>query len=284
MTTAFLIDHVVIRVNDLDAAMGDYTELGFTVIPGGEHPGLGSHNALIAFEDGSYLELISFRDSDPRRTVPKHVRARELAASTHSAMERHWLPWATAPEGLIDFALRPSSIEEAIRDAKSRGLDLEGPIPGGRLRLDGQRVSWQLAVADSFDLPFLCADVTPRSLRVPEGEARQHRNGTTGIMYLQIAVDDLAASVAHYRALLGNELVVSLRDPSLRCFILGHSSIQLVPPPRGDSPLRDHLSEYGEGPYCLVLTARGPTGVKLDPARTHNANIHLVPPMKTSQS
>ena len=53
------IDHLVIAVNDLDQAANDYRQLGFTVVPGGKHP-VGSHNALVAFEDGSYLEIIAF--------------------------------------------------------------------------------------------------------------------------------------------------------------------------------------------------------------------------------
>src|SRR3970040_117235 len=53
------IDHLVIVVNDLDQAARDYEQLGFTVVPGGRHPG-GSHNMLISFADGSYLEIIAF--------------------------------------------------------------------------------------------------------------------------------------------------------------------------------------------------------------------------------
>jgi hypothetical protein len=33
------IDHVVIAVPSLDAAIADYRALGFTVLPGGRHPG-----------------------------------------------------------------------------------------------------------------------------------------------------------------------------------------------------------------------------------------------------
>ena len=53
------IDHIVIAVADLDAAVRDYTALGFTVLPGGEHP-RGSRNALVVFADGAYLEIIAF--------------------------------------------------------------------------------------------------------------------------------------------------------------------------------------------------------------------------------
>ena len=53
------IDHLVIAVKDLEAATRAYGELGFTVVPGGRHP-VGTYNTLIAFADGSYLELIGF--------------------------------------------------------------------------------------------------------------------------------------------------------------------------------------------------------------------------------
>src|SRR4051794_8519489 len=45
------IDHVVILVNDLAATVADYTALGFTVTPGGEHTGGATHNALVVFAD-----------------------------------------------------------------------------------------------------------------------------------------------------------------------------------------------------------------------------------------
>lgn len=277
MPVTFHLDHVVIRVNDLDAAIRDYTELGFTVVPGGEHPGLGSRNALIAFEDGSYLELITFRNSESRRLMPKHVRARELAASEHTPMERHWLAWESAPEGLVDFALRPSSIDTAIREAASRGLKLEGPIPGGRTRPDGKRVSWQMALPDSFDLPFLCADVTPRSLRVPEGDARRHENGAVGILSVQVAVRDLTASASRYCALLGEDSFKLDEQSTESTFLAGESSVGLATPRQPSDYGFDRLSACGEGPFFLLLGWRGLNLQTLDPTRTHGAEIDLLP-------
>src|SRR2546430_352543 len=58
------IDHIVIAVPDLAAAGKSYAALGFTVVPGGRHP-VGTHNALIAFGDGSYVELIAFYENNP---------------------------------------------------------------------------------------------------------------------------------------------------------------------------------------------------------------------------
>ena len=56
------LDHVVLVVLDLDAAVAEHRKRGFTVTPGGEHAGGLTHNALVGFQDGSYLELIAFHD------------------------------------------------------------------------------------------------------------------------------------------------------------------------------------------------------------------------------
>ena len=55
------IDHIVIVVRDLARASADYARAGFTVTPGGEHTGGATHNALITFADGAYLELLAFK-------------------------------------------------------------------------------------------------------------------------------------------------------------------------------------------------------------------------------
>ena len=39
--------------------------LGFTVIRGGEHANGITHNVLVVFEDGAYLELIAWKKPDP---------------------------------------------------------------------------------------------------------------------------------------------------------------------------------------------------------------------------
>src|SRR4051794_39931343 len=56
------IDHIVIAVSELDQAVADYQQIGLTVTPGGEHKGGATHNALVSFADGTYLELIAIKD------------------------------------------------------------------------------------------------------------------------------------------------------------------------------------------------------------------------------
>lgn len=45
------LDHIVVKVKELEAAIARYEAEGFTVTRGGAHPAFGSVNALIPFED-----------------------------------------------------------------------------------------------------------------------------------------------------------------------------------------------------------------------------------------
>ena len=187
MNELLALDHVVIVVRDLDRTVADYEAAGFTVVPGGRHPGRNTRNALVVFEDGAYLELIAYHAPSPE--------------------ERWWRVLDAHGEGLVDFALLPKDIDAAVAAARARGLTGLAERPGRRSRPDGVEIAWQSARPASSDLPFLCADLTPRALRVPEGEVRRHANGVTGIGEVRVAVRDLAATLARYRAYLGDECV-----------------------------------------------------------------------------
>jgi catechol 2,3-dioxygenase-like lactoylglutathione lyase family enzyme len=162
------LDHIVIAVHDLEATIADYAALGFNVQRGGDHPGRTTHNALVVFADGSYFELIAWKAPAPE--------------------ERWWQLLQRHGEGIVDFALLPASTAQTVAEAAARGLVLDGPLDGGRVRPDGERLRWQTARPPTPDLPFLCGDLTPRALRVPEGEARVHPNGATGVASLALAV------------------------------------------------------------------------------------------------
>lgn len=182
------LDHVVIAVRDLERAVADCEAEGFTVLPGGRHPGRNTQNALVVFEDGAYLELITYTAPSPE--------------------ERWWRELDAHGDGYVDFALLPQDLPAVLAQAQARGLaGITGPLPGGRLRPDGERVAWQTARQSRHDLPFLCADLTPRALRVPEGDCRRHRNGAAGIAQVTVATPDVQDSLARYRAFLGQGAV-----------------------------------------------------------------------------
>lgn len=231
------IDHIVILVKDLAQASADYAALGFTVIPGGEHTGGATHNSLVAFADGSYLELIAFK-----REAPEH---------------RWWQYTLSHGEGLIDFALLPTDIENDLLAARQRGLEIEGPFPGGRERPDGQQIKWQTGAPLTPDLPFLCADVTPRELRVPSGDAWVHPNGVTAIARLGVVTHDLPASIEHYNALLGFE---PTQDENGVVYKLGTANLTLY-----------SQKAMLIGP--LSLTLRSNTPIEFDRSLTHKVPL-----------
>jgi catechol 2,3-dioxygenase-like lactoylglutathione lyase family enzyme len=257
MSDGFRIDHVVILVDELASAIEDYSKLGFTVTPGGEHPAWGSHNALIGLADGSYIELIAFRRraSDLGQRTSKEALADRLRMQGRSAVECRVEAWQAPMEGIVDFALLPPDIGRDIVRAQQHGLPVDGPLPGGRTRPDGQEVRWQLGIPRTYDVPFLCGDVTPRSLRVPPPEACRHANGVIGIDHLTVVAVDLDATIMRYRALGIVPKYFDYSWPETRTaeFWIGSVPLTVLSPAGPLSPAWEALAPRGQGPFRLDL-------------------------------
>jgi hypothetical protein len=173
------LDHVVLVVRDLASAMSDHRRRGFTVTLGGEHADGITHNALITFADGTYLEIVAFRD--PAR------------ARTH-----RWWKIAADGGGFADFALLSDDLDVDI--AALADLVKTPPKEGGRIRPDGIEVKWRTASLKP-PLPFVIEDITARDLRVPGGAAAEHANGATGIASVAIGAVDIGDAEWRYAAL-----------------------------------------------------------------------------------
>lgn len=204
----FQLDHVVIAVADLARAVRDYQALGFKVLEGGVHASGATHNALIVFADGTYLELLA--------STGQVARPETLDFS----------PMLAKGEGLGGLALRADDLPALVAALRKRGLTLSDPIAGARQKPDGTRLAWRLALVDDGFLPFFIEDVTPRPLRVPDDPAlTAHPNGIRGIGGVELVTPDLAAAQARYQALLG--VPPEPEDmPAFRAFAL--QSAQLV--------------------------------------------------------
>ncbi len=258
------IDHLVILVPDLATGIRDYEGLGFTVIPGGEHPG-GTHNALIAFADGAYIELIAFQDSG---TPSQH----------------RWRRFLDGGGGLIDFAIGSTNLAADVARLTGEGLAYE-PMDGARARPDGVQLQWRSAsVSPAGQFPFIIEDVTARGLRVPSGEATRHANGVTGVLSLTIAVGDLAAAKERFTALLDAIPLVERDNADIHShsatYVVGQYSIELAQPMDTQSPLAAALAARGDGPYSVCLSADpGPTAAHwLDESAAHGARLQIVAP------
>jgi catechol 2,3-dioxygenase-like lactoylglutathione lyase family enzyme len=256
------IDHVVIAVRDLAEASQDFADLGFTVTPGGEHAHRGSHNALIPFADGSYIEVIAFRDVGSRSGDD-------------------WWDLLQKGEGWVDYALLSDDLETEAARFRVDGLEVAGPNPGGRLRPDGQEVAWRIvrpAQTDSARLPFVIEDVTARDLRVASGAQATHANGARGLLGVINVVRDLDEASVAYGRLLGvrpspSETGLEGAGRSVR-FTLGDHWLQLVQPDETRSELRENLDLRGPGPFEIVISITGDGG-RLPLDRAHGARILL---------
>lgn len=178
-----VLDHVVVFVADLTEAMERYAQLGFTVVPGGVHASGLTHNAIVPFADGSYVELLGFtrpsQYADMRDARANGTMSSAVAGKT--PLDQRFLPRAADGVGLADAAIGCGEVDRVITRARDEGLPVSGPMPGSRRKPDGSVIAWQLVFPEGEELPFLIEDVTPRTDRVPVVDAHYHANRIVGI-------------------------------------------------------------------------------------------------------
>ncbi|MBD9588558.1 VOC family protein [Pseudomonas sp. PDM03] len=242
----FQLDHLVIAVKDLPRAIENYRQMGFNVVSGGRSEHAPTKNARVFFFDGSYLELIEW-------TAP--------------APGEKWYDRLTQyGEGYVGFALLPSDITRAISQAALAGIHCSGPVAGASIKYSDEQVQWHLSWPDIHALPFLCSDVTPRSLRVTEGHVRHHPNLALGIQSIAFRVAKLESSTRFYCGLLGTKAEQGPDELSLlesegvvvRTFRFGGTELHLVTPVDSSGPglgawLSRELKTKGEGIYGLCI-------------------------------
>ena len=191
-----LLDHVVLFVDDLDDAINTFSSYGFTVTPGGINGP--TQNALIAFENETYIELIALQKQTTRRLfkVTRHSGLLRLRSMVKTDLNNRLFGWFSKPQGFRDICFRATSLEEVSRECLARGIALTPIIPFNRHRPDGVTVSWYLTGAVNDAEPFFIEDKTPIHLRIPDGAARIHDNGALGITEVETKVP-LSFSVAN---------------------------------------------------------------------------------------
>lgn len=125
------IDHLVYAAPDLAAAIEQVQQLlGVRAVPGGQHPGAGTRNALIGLGDQTYLEIIGPDPSQPNPARPRRFGIDELRAPR-----------------LVTWAAKSTDLVGIIRTAKMYGIDLGQVQPGSRRRPDGELLSWKLTAS-----------------------------------------------------------------------------------------------------------------------------------------
>jgi hypothetical protein len=137
------VDHLVFATPDLGLGIDTAEKLfGVRATSGGQHPGQGTRNALVALGPTSYLEIIGPDPEQPRPAGGRRFGIDDLKAP-------HLLTWVA----------KGKSLEVFTANAKAHGVDLGAVIPGSRKRPDGVVLSWtytdpRVVLADRL-VPYL---------------------------------------------------------------------------------------------------------------------------------
>jgi hypothetical protein len=123
------IDHLVYVCPDLESAVADIAaQAGVRPSFGGQHPGLGTHNALLSLASRTYLEIIAPDPAQPRPAEPPFG-----------------LDTLTQP-GLRAWAVAPDDLDAAVRRAASAGFGYPAIVARRRRTPDRRELSWRMTI------------------------------------------------------------------------------------------------------------------------------------------
>ena len=121
------VDHLVYAPPDLESGIKTIEQLiGVRATPGGQHPGLGTRNALVSLGPSTYLEIIG---PDPDQSAPRGPR-------------RFGIDRMKSPT-LVGWVAKGVELERFVEIAHERGVMLGAVMPGSRKRPDGAELTWR---------------------------------------------------------------------------------------------------------------------------------------------
>jgi hypothetical protein len=128
------VDHLVYATPDVAAGVENVEQLlGVKAIPGGQHPGGGTRNALIGLGVETYLEIIGPDPDQPKPPGPRRFNIDELKAPR-----------------LLTCAVRGADLEAIVETAMKHRIELGRVQSGSRRRPDGVLLSWRLTVSPAL--------------------------------------------------------------------------------------------------------------------------------------
>lgn len=269
---ALLLDHTVVLVNDLSQAVENFTHLGFTVSPGGVHAGGISHNALIHFQDGTFIELLAIR-SGSRSQFLKQMHNKGLLktyqqVAKYGIAHRFYgriLDLKEPREGITDFCLLTE--QEAHQQIQMQGVPLTPAFQAGRLRPDGQMVNWQMYTTIEDILPFFRTDYVPKVTRDPA--AMKHQNGVEGTQKTVLFTSDYVQAVARYQLLLPEAGMKKTDEATTFTLANGHIELVNTSVFQRREVLR-RVQSQGVGRFGLVMKSSQPDfAQKMQTGNTH---------------
>jgi hypothetical protein len=207
------LDHLIIGVENLEAARGQWGRLGFNSTPRGRHVGWATANYCIMFER-EYLELLGIVDPN---------------AFSNGLDER----LAEIGEGMLGIAL--ASVDPAATAAAWQAVGLTSAASRPLTRLLGSETppielgftNVMIGAVESAGINvFACHHLTPEPMRRPAW--LRHPNGAVGIAGVTVIADDVEPLAYLAEQLVGSAAVT--RTDRIRTVQTGGAPIVLATP------------------------------------------------------
>lgn len=120
------IDHLVYATPDLQLGIAAIEkQLGVKATPGGQHPGLGTRNALVALGPASYLEIIGPDPDQPKPSGPRRFGIDDLKAPR-----------------IVRWVVKSNELAAVKARADKAGVGIGAVASGSRKRPDGVVLAW----------------------------------------------------------------------------------------------------------------------------------------------
>jgi len=235
------IDHVSIAWSNLTFLQEAFENVGLKTDYGGVHSSGFTHMSLLAFKDGSYIELISVVKSG----TPSPSWSRQIADNG----------------GPCAWAVQVDDLTSEVHRIKSLGISAIGPDDYYRERPDGVLVEWQLAFIGDREpgatLPFLIKDKTPRDYRVRPSPSVAFSE-LSGVTKVILGVRDLEGEAKLFQKAYGwkdpvrnKNLTGDFRGLALADF--EDTPVVIASPQKEDSWLSRRLGQFGDSPCAFLI-------------------------------
>lgn len=233
------VDHVTVAGSDLTRMRDAFAAIGLKSEYGGAHSNGITHMALIGFDDGSYIELVSTMKPD-QTNIPI------------------WKKLILEDGGPAGWAARSADVAAEAKRVGDLGVTVQGPFPGGRTRPDGKEARWKLAFLGDQQigavLPFLIEDVSPRENRVrpTEGVAGGE---LTGVAAVVIGVEESGEAIRQFRRVYQWPAPRVMEDSAFGAKLawFEDTPVILATPPADGGWLSRRMTRFGEAPIAILL-------------------------------
>lgn len=231
------MDHVLFAGSTLETMEEVFADFGLETEYGGEHDNGVTHNSLVGFDDGTYLELITTVSPD----VEDDVRGEFI----------------TGDAGPCGWAVEPEDIEFVADRAERRGFATQSPFAMNRETPKGDLAAWKIASfgegVPGTKIPFLITDTEPREHRITPSESVAGSE-LTGVGGVALAVNELDTAVEQFERAFDLPAPQFQAEESLGAKLAHFPGTPVfLAAPEGDGRIADRLAAFGETPYAFLL-------------------------------